>query len=153
MKSSLVVSDSFWPHELSSPWNSPGRNTGLDSLSFLQRIFPTQGSNPDLLHSRQINTNCGISEASVKKKNIYIYIFYNTYIYHIYVYICICALYIFVYMYYMQIFVLYKNIYILYILCITHYTYYVYIHIHITYILCILHTGVCIIQIHIYTNI
>ena len=29
-----------------SPWNSPGRNTGADSLSLLQGIFPTQGSNP-----------------------------------------------------------------------------------------------------------
>ena len=26
-----------------SPWNSPGQNTGVGSLSFLQRIFPTQG--------------------------------------------------------------------------------------------------------------
>ena len=31
---------------LYSPWNSPGRNTGVDSSSFpLQGIFPTQGSN------------------------------------------------------------------------------------------------------------
>ena len=37
-----------------SPWNSPGQNTGVGSLSFLQGIFPTQGSNPGLLHSRQI---------------------------------------------------------------------------------------------------
>ena len=31
-----------------SPWNSPGRNTGVGSLSLLQGIFPTQGSNPGL---------------------------------------------------------------------------------------------------------
>ena len=37
-----------------SPWNSPGQNTGVGSLSLLQGIFPTQGSNPDLLHCRQI---------------------------------------------------------------------------------------------------
>ena len=30
--------------------NSPGRNTGVGSLSLLSRIFPTQGSNPGLLH-------------------------------------------------------------------------------------------------------
>ena len=30
------------------------QNTGLGSLSLLQGIFPTQGSNPDLLHSRRI---------------------------------------------------------------------------------------------------
>ena len=34
--------------------NSPGRNTGVGSLSLLQGIFPTPGSNPGLLHCRQI---------------------------------------------------------------------------------------------------
>ena len=33
-----------------SPWVSLGQNTGVGSLSLLQRIFPTQGSNPGLLH-------------------------------------------------------------------------------------------------------
>ena len=42
------------PHGLHSPWNSPGQNTGEGSRSFLQGIFPTQGSNPGLLYSRQI---------------------------------------------------------------------------------------------------
>ena len=41
-------------HGLYSPWNSPGQNTGAGNLSHLQRIFPTQGSNPGLLHCRQI---------------------------------------------------------------------------------------------------
>ena len=45
-----VVSDSLRPHGLYSPWNPPGQNTGVGSLSFLQGIFPTQGSNPGLLH-------------------------------------------------------------------------------------------------------
>ena len=31
-----------------------GQNTGVGSLSLLQGVFPTQGSNPDLLHCRQI---------------------------------------------------------------------------------------------------
>ena len=31
-----------------SPQNSPGQNTGVGSLSLLQGIFPTQGSNPGL---------------------------------------------------------------------------------------------------------
>ena len=47
-----VVSDSLWSHGLYSPWNSPGQNTGVGSLSLLQGIFPTQGSNPGLLCSR-----------------------------------------------------------------------------------------------------
>ena len=48
------MSDSLQPHGLYSPWNSLGQNTGVGSLSFLQGIFPTQGSNPGLLHCRQI---------------------------------------------------------------------------------------------------
>ena len=44
----------LWPHGLYSPWNSPGQNTGVGSLSVLQGIFPTQGSNPGLLHCRRI---------------------------------------------------------------------------------------------------
>ena len=37
-----------------SPWNTPGKNTGVGSLSNLQGIFPTQGSNPGLPHCRWI---------------------------------------------------------------------------------------------------
>ena len=37
-----------------SPWDSPGQNTGVGSLFLLQGIFPAQGSNPGLLHCRQI---------------------------------------------------------------------------------------------------
>ena len=48
------MSDSLCPHELYSPWNSPGQNTGMGRLSLLQGIFPTQGSNPGLPHCRQI---------------------------------------------------------------------------------------------------
>ena len=36
------------------PWNSPGKKTGVDCHSLLQGIFATQGSNPALLHCRQI---------------------------------------------------------------------------------------------------
>ena len=46
--------DSLWPHELYSPWNSLGQNTGVGRLSLLQGIFPTQGVNPGLPHCRQI---------------------------------------------------------------------------------------------------
>ena len=53
-ESCSVVSDSLWPHGLYSPWNSPGQNTGVGSLSLLQEIFPTQGSNPGFPHCRWI---------------------------------------------------------------------------------------------------
>ena len=49
-----VVSNSLWPHGVYSPWNSPGQYTGVGSLSLLQGIFPTQGSNPGLSHCGQI---------------------------------------------------------------------------------------------------
>ena len=35
-------------------WDSPGQNTGMGSLSLLQRIFPSQGLNADLPHCRWI---------------------------------------------------------------------------------------------------
>ena len=47
-ESCSALSDFLWPHRLYSPWNSPGQNTGLGSLSLLRGICPTQGSNPGL---------------------------------------------------------------------------------------------------------
>ena len=55
-----------------SPWTSLGRNTGVGSRSLLQGIFPTQGSNPCLLHCRWIlyqlshKRSPGSAEAPVK---------------------------------------------------------------------------------------
>ena len=54
-----VVSHSLWPHGPYSPWNSPGQNTGVGSLSLLQGIFPTQGLNPDLPCCRRILSHQG----------------------------------------------------------------------------------------------
>ncbi|XDA79720.1 hypothetical protein R6Z07F_009729 [Ovis aries] len=53
------MSDSLRPHGLQPtrllcPWNSPGKNTGVDYHSLLQRNFPNQGPNPGLLHRRQV---------------------------------------------------------------------------------------------------
>ena len=45
-----VMSNSLRPHGLYSPWDSPGQNTGVGCHFVLQGIFPTQGSNPLLLH-------------------------------------------------------------------------------------------------------
>ena len=46
----------LWNPVVSSPWNSPGQNTGVGSLilSLLGWIFPTQGLNSGLSHYRQI---------------------------------------------------------------------------------------------------
>ena len=48
------MSDSLRPDGLYSPWNSPGQNTGVGSLSLLQGIFLAQELKWDLLHCRQI---------------------------------------------------------------------------------------------------
>ena len=45
-----------WAEELAgfSPWDSPGKNTGVGCQFLLQEIFPTQESNLRLLPCRQI---------------------------------------------------------------------------------------------------
>ena len=53
--SCTVVSDSLQPYglrpaRLLCPWNFPGKNTRAGCHFLLQRIFPTQGSNPCLLN-------------------------------------------------------------------------------------------------------
>ena len=48
------MSDGWWPHWLYRPWNSPGQNTAVGSLSLLQGISPTQGSSPGIPHWRRI---------------------------------------------------------------------------------------------------
>ena len=40
------MSDSLQPHGLYSPWNSPGQNTGVGSLSLLQGNLPNPGIEP-----------------------------------------------------------------------------------------------------------
>ena len=53
-ESCLTVSDSLWPHGLYNLFHSPDQNTGVGSLSLIQGIFPTHGSNPGPPHCRQI---------------------------------------------------------------------------------------------------
>ena len=52
------LSNSLPPHGLQPtrllrPWDFPGKSTGVGCHCFLQRIFLTQGSNPDIPHCRQ----------------------------------------------------------------------------------------------------
>ena len=42
------------PARLPCLWDFPGKDTGVSCHFLLQRIFPNQGSNPHLLHCRQI---------------------------------------------------------------------------------------------------
>ena len=52
-ESCSLMSNSLWPPGLYSPWNSPGHIMGVGSLSLLQGLLPTQGSNPSFPHCRQ----------------------------------------------------------------------------------------------------
>ena len=54
VKVAQYMPDSFSPHGLYCPWNSPGQYTRVGSCSLLQRIFPTQGLNTGLQHCRRI---------------------------------------------------------------------------------------------------
>ena len=45
-ESCSVLSDSFWSHGLYKPWNFPGQNTGVGSLTLLQGIFLNSGVKP-----------------------------------------------------------------------------------------------------------
>ena len=64
------MSDSLQPQGLYSPWNSPGQNTGVGSLSFHQGIFPTQGSNPGLPLCRQILYQLSYQGSNEKVLNV-----------------------------------------------------------------------------------
>ena len=65
-----VVSNSLRPHGLYSPWESPGQSTAVGSLSLLQGIFPTQGSNPGLPHCRQILYSWATREAPLSPREM-----------------------------------------------------------------------------------
>ena len=59
MVAKSFMSNSLWPYGLSParllcPWDSSGKNTRVDYHFLIQGIFSTQGSNPGLLHCRQI---------------------------------------------------------------------------------------------------
>ena len=44
----FVFTHAWLSARIPSPWNFPGKNTGVGCHFFLQGIFPTQGSNPGL---------------------------------------------------------------------------------------------------------
>ena len=92
------MSDSLQPHGLYSPWNSPGQNIEVGSCSFLQGIFPTQGSNLGLPHCRQIPYQLSHQGSSGKfmqysviaymgkeseKEQIYVYVQLNHFAVHL----------------------------------------------------------------------
>ena len=75
MFSHSVGPNSLGPHgpqpaRMLSPWDFPGKNTGVGCYFLLQGIFPTQGLNPGLLHLlhyRQIFYCWATEEAPLKR--------------------------------------------------------------------------------------
>ena len=64
-ESCSVISHSLQPRGLYSPWNSPGQNTGVGSLSLLQGIFP----NPMELRFPTLQADSLSAEPPGKPKN------------------------------------------------------------------------------------
>ena len=89
------MSSSLRPHGLQPtgflcPWDSPGKNTGVDCHFLFQGIFPTQGLNLHLLHCRQILYQWATGEAHYPSPiNILpLLLCLNIYVYW---YVCACV--------------------------------------------------------------
>ena len=79
-----VVSDSLQPYGLQAtrllcPCDTPGKNTGIGDDALLQRVFPTQESNPCLLISPALAVRF-FSASSIWKgpTNIVVYLNYTS---------------------------------------------------------------------------
>ena len=70
MLSNSLSAHGLSPTRLLCPWNSSGKNTGLGCHSLLQGIFLTQGSNPGLLHCRQILYHLSNQESPMSRRII-----------------------------------------------------------------------------------
>jgi len=77
------VSDSWRPHGLCSPWNSPGQNTGVGSCPLLQRDLPNPGNEPrsPVLHADSLP-----SEPPGKPSKLYIFKAYNLISFDLHIY-------------------------------------------------------------------
>ena len=70
-KTMALIRRTFVGKVISLLFNTPGQNTGVDSFSLLQGIFPTQGSNPGLPHCRQILKSYDQPRQHIKKQRHY----------------------------------------------------------------------------------
>ena len=61
-----VMSISWWPHGLQSPWNSPGQNTGVGSHSLLQGTLPDPGIEPRVSHITVWATTEALTSSSLQ---------------------------------------------------------------------------------------
>ena len=75
------------PLSMGFSWDSPGKNTGVGCPGLLQGIFPTQGSNPGLIHLLHWQTDSltqappGMSKLAFPDTYIYLSIIHLCFIY------------------------------------------------------------------------
>ena len=89
-ESHSVMFNSLPPHGLGPvsflcPWNSPGKNTRVGSVSLLQGIFLTQGLNQDLLHCRQVLYQLSYLHIDSKIKAKPSTLFMDSFVYNIFI--------------------------------------------------------------------
>ena len=66
---SLVRPQGLQPTRLLSPWNSPGKNTGVGCHALLQGIVLTQGSNLPLLCVLNQQVHCVLLRHGVSQRS------------------------------------------------------------------------------------
>ena len=72
-------------HQAPRSWNFPGKNTGVVCHFLLQGVFPTQGSNPCLLHW-QADSFTTEPPGKSRKSSIYVCVCVC-----VYIYVCVCV--------------------------------------------------------------
>ena len=69
-ESRSVVSDILQPHRLYSPWSSAGQNTRVGSLSLLQGILPTQGTDINYFLSCLLARECHMEKLDNRVRSL-----------------------------------------------------------------------------------
>ena len=64
-------------HQAPLPWDFPGNNTGVGCHFLLQGIFPTQGSNPSLLHWQVDSLQLSHQGSPHISVNIYFFLYFD----------------------------------------------------------------------------
>ena len=75
---SFQLCPTLWqPTRFLHPWDSSGENPGVGCHVLLQELFPTQGSNPHLLHLPALAGGLITSSATWEAHGIHIYMQWN----------------------------------------------------------------------------
>ena len=76
----------------SSPWNFPGKSTEVGCHLLLQAIFPTQGSNPGLLHWQADSLPLSHQRSPYIPIHTHLYVCACSHVcIHVYMCVCVCV--------------------------------------------------------------